>query len=255
MCLILLSYTVEPSRDLLVLANRDEFLDRPTAQAGFWDDAPNVLGGRDLKSGGSWLSVTESGRFAAVTNVRDPERERPDALSRGHLVADFVRGTMSATEWADRALENGEDYNGFNLLVYDGSDLVYASNRTAEGAVLVPPGIHGLSNAALDTPWPKVSSGRQALRDAVQEGNNDMHALLEILEDDTLAPDHALPQTGVPLEWERILSARCIVSERYGTRCSTVVRIKPDHDILFMEKTHHPESTRPRAVTFELIVP
>lgn len=253
MCLILFSYRTHAAHELLLLANRDEFHDRPAQQAHFWVDAPDVLGGRDLRSGGGWLGVTTGGRLAAVTNVREPGRDVPGARSRGDLVRSFLLSRESATSEADRIINEGTFYNGFNLLLYDTSDLVYLSNRTGSGPRVLGPGVYGLSNAALDAPWPKVLRGKSALSRVLLSGEADTHTLLPILEDTSLAADDELPSTGVPLALERRLSAPCIVSEGYGTRASTIVDLARDGSIRFMEKTHVPASVEPRAITFELL--
>jgi len=253
MCLILFSFRAHAEHELVLLANRDEFHDRPTQQADFWVDAPDVIAGRDLQSGGTWLGVTTGGRMAAVTNVREPGRTVVDARSRGDLVRSFLLSRESALAAADSMYREKEAFNGFNLLLYDTDTLVYLSNRTSGGPHVMEPGIYGLSNAALDTPWPKVEKGKAALRRALAEGSLDTHALLSILEDTSVADDESLPSTGVPLDWERTLSAACICSESYGTRASTIVRIAGDGGISLMEKTQVPASVRPRAVTFELL--
>jgi uncharacterized protein with NRDE domain len=251
MCLILFSWKETPGHELVLLANRDEFLDRPTRQADFWDDHPDILGGRDLKEGGSWLALGMNGRMAAVTNVRDPGHAVSDAVSRGHLVSGFLTVKDSARTYAQQIRARGDRYNGFNLLLYDGSELVFVSNRPEQEERVLTPGIHGLSNADLDTPWPKVESGKQEL-ERVLTGNPGwtVSDLMPILLDTKTAADDDLPRTGVPLEWERILSARCIRSPEYGTRSSSILLVSSGGAITFHERTHYP---RPHDVTFELI--
>ncbi len=251
MCLILFSWKETPGHDLVLLANRDEFLARPTAEADFWVDHPDILGGRDLEAGGSWLAVGTNRRMAAVTNVREPGRTVPDPVSRGHLVTSFLTSTESARHVAQAVRDRGDRYNGFNLLLYDGVDLVFVSNRSTMDLRVLPPGLYGLSNADLDTPWPKVESGKQDL-EQVLSGNPGWTVtdLMPILLDTTIAPDADLPQTGVPLDWERILSARYIRAPGYGTRSSTVVLVTSDGGVTFRERTHQPN---PHDVTFELI--
>lgn len=235
----------------MLLANRDEFLARPTRPADFWDDHPGILGGRDLEAGGSWLAMGPNRRMACVTNVREPGREVVDPVSRGHLVWSFLNSNVSARAFAAQALEGGARYNGFNLLLYDDHELVYASNRSSDGVRVLEPGLYGLSNAVLNTPWPKVDSGKKELA-AVLSGNPGWSVtdLVPILLDTTQAPDTDLPRTGVPMEWERMLSARYIRSEDYGTRSSTVVLISTSGSVTFREKTHSPN---PNDVTFELV--
>lgn len=237
MCLILMAYRVHPDYELLVAANRDEFYDRPTAPLAFWDDHPALLAGRDLQEGGAWMGLSGAGRFAALTNYRDPDRVRLDAPSRGHLVRDYLCGAPSASVYLDRLRASSADYNGFNLLLGDETGLYYASNRAA-GIQKLTPGVYGLSNHLLDTPWPKVERGRHALRQVLEQPAEGMaDALLGLLTDRTPAPDAELPRTGVPLEWERWLSPLFITAPGYGTRSSTVLMISATGRARMVEMT------------------
>ncbi len=225
MCLILLAYRAHPGYKLVVAANRDEFYDRPTAPLAFWDDAPEVLAGRDLKAGGTWLGITRNGRFAALTNYRDPARASPDAPSRGRLVGTCLRAVESARAALERLVAQAGAYNGFNLLLGDGEGLFYYSNLTGEYRALEP-GLYGLSNHLLDTPWPKLRRGLAALRRALdQRPDPNPDDLLPLLTDRTPASDNELPNTGVSLEWERWLSPIFIEAPGYGTRSSTVLLV------------------------------
>ena len=222
MCLIAVGWRVHPDYPLIVAANRDEFHARPSAPAAFWPDAPNVLGGRDLEAGGTWLGATTDGRFAAVTNVREPAAENPtDAKkrSRGALTAEFLRSTASAVGFSNRL--DGNDYAGFNLLLADQDNLLYVSNR-AEKTQILAPGIYGLSNHRLDSPWPKLLKLRAGFAAALNH-LPDETAFFELLADRDIVPDAHLPETGVPLHWERLLSAVFVQSPDYGTRASTVL--------------------------------
>ncbi len=237
MCLILLAHRAHPELPLVVAANRDEFYGRPTARAAFWDDAPEVLAGRDLERGGTWMGVTRDGRWAAVTNVREPEPGRkPDAPSRGWLVGDYLRGELPAAEYLRRVAEQGDEFEGFNLLAGDGTGVFYLSNR--EGRLHeLPPGVYGLSNDRLDTPWPKVERGKRALRACLDASElPSPAALLRVLADSEPAPDAALPDTGVGTELERVLSSLFIRSAEYGTRASTVLLRDGDGGIRFVER-------------------
>jgi len=239
MCLILLAWQTHPSFPLIVAANRDEFYQRRTASADFWPESPQVLAGRDLEAGGTWLGVSRTGRFAALTNYRDPSRHKADAPSRGRLVADFLCGLEPIDAYLD-SLQPAA-YNGFNLLLGDARDngrLVAFSNITQERHELVP-GIYGLSNATLDTPWPKVGAGKTALADALA-ALPDETPLQNLLRDDRIHPDTTLPATGVPLEWERLLSAAFIRSQDYGTRCSTLIKVAVGGTASFDEQTWLP---------------
>ncbi|MCU0806764.1 MAG: NRDE family protein [Candidatus Contendobacter sp.] len=223
MCLILVAYRAHPDYELLVAANRDEFHDRPTAPLAFWEDSPHVLAGRDLKEGGTWMGITRAGCFAALTNYRDPRSVQPNAPSRGHLVSDYLQGDEPALGYLDRLTPRAAAYNGFNLLLGDETGLYYYSNRAA-GVQALPPGLYGLSNHLLDTPWPKLERGRSALQQALDHGSEPTpDALLRLLADRTPAPDAELPDTGVPLEWERWLSPIFIAAPGYGTRSSTAL--------------------------------
>lgn len=236
MCLILVAWRAHHEFPFVVAANRDEYYQRPTASAGFWSDAPQVLAGRDLEAGGTWMGITRNGRFAALTNFRDPARHKPDAPSRGHLVADFLTGTQPIDAYLDGLA--GASYNGFNLLLGDGERLVAFSNVSNERHELAP-GIHGLSNALLDTPWPKVGAGKTALEAAIAALPGET-ALWKLLRDDTTHPDSVLPATGVPLEWERLLSAAFVISPDYGTRSSTLLTVSGGDVVSFDEQTWLP---------------
>lgn len=235
MCLILVAWRVHADYPLVVAANRDEFYARPTLPAGRWPDVPQVIAGRDLEAGGTWLGITESGRFAAVTNVREPGL--PKGLrSRGDLTREFLLGDAPAAEAA--AAIAGDDFSGFNLLLADGDELHYLSNRDGAPRCLAP-GIYGVSNHLLDTPWPKLATAKARFADA-------LHALpaeapfFSILADDEIVPDHALPSTGVPLEWERLLSAVFVKSETYGTRASTLLTVARDGTLRLAERSFGP---------------
>jgi len=221
MCLILVAWRAHPDYPLVVAANRDEFFTRPAAEAGWWPDAPSVFAGRDLEAGGTWFGLGRDGRFAGLTNFRDPQRNRDGTPSRGALVADFLRGRESTAEALARLQFEGPRYNAFNLLVSDGDSLgIYES--ASGSARLLEPGLHALSNHLLDTPWPKVTAGKSRLARALRALPDDT-PLCELLRDDRPAPDAELPRTGVSLAWERMLSSAFIRAPGYGTRCSTVV--------------------------------
>jgi uncharacterized protein with NRDE domain len=236
MCLILTAYDAHPRYPLIMAANRDEFYDRPTAAAAFWKDAPEIFAGRDLVHGGTWLGITRGGRFAALTNYRDPSAVRKDAPSRGGLVSGFLSSQASAGQYLEQLRCEGASYNGFNLLLGDGDGLYCYSNRSGE-TVRLAPGIHGLSNHLLDTPWPKVGRGRGLLAEAVTAGDFSEADLFTILADRTRAPDELLPDTGVGQELERILSSISITSERYGTRCSSILLIDSNRQMTFVERS------------------
>jgi uncharacterized protein with NRDE domain len=229
MCLVLVVWRMHAQYPCLVAANRDEFHARPAARAEWWPDHPDILAGRDLEAGGTWLGVTRTGRFAALTNYRDPEQRRAAAAgaatpSRGALVTSVLESGASVAQSLGYLREVGANYNGFNLIFSDGERLgIYESVR-GSGRELGP-GIYGLSNHLLDTPWPKVQIAKDRLQAALL-GLTDTAPLLELLRDDRPASDALLPQTGVSLEWERLLSSAFVRAPDYGTRCSTIIRIE-----------------------------
>lgn len=232
MCLIVFAWKVLPGVPLIAAANRDEFYDRPAAPAASWPDHPQVIAGRDLKFGGSWMGVTQAGpngpRFAAITNIRGPQERRGDAPSRGALVADYLCGDLSAPAYIDRIAARAPDYNGFNLVLGDREHMLWFSNRAMDdarnGQPLEPGRIYGISNGLLDDPWPKVLRTKAQFASLLCQGAPE-DAYFEMLADTTRAPDMRLPDTGIELELERTLSAVCIETPGYGTRTSTVVTL------------------------------
>jgi uncharacterized protein with NRDE domain len=223
MCLVLVVWRVHPRYPCLVAANRDEFHARPTARAEWWADHPQILAGRDLEAGGTWLGITRTGRFAALTNYRDPERRRVAAPSRGALVTALLESGASVAEGLSYLRAVGDGYNGFNLIFSDGERLGIYESVLGTGRELGP-GIYGLSNHLLDTPWPKVQNAKTRLEAALRD-LTDTAPLLELLRDDRPAADAQLPRTGVSLEWERLLSSAFVRAPDYGTRCSTIIRV------------------------------
>lgn len=238
MCLIFLAWQVHPDYPLVVAANRDEFFARPTAAADFWAESPGLLAGRDLEAGGTWMGITHHGRFAALTNYRDPAQMRSGTPSRGGLVSGFLAGRDEPAAYLAKTESLGRECNGYNLLLGDGRSLWWASNMGGPRRALAP-GIYGLSNHLLDTPWPKVGAGKTALAAAL-DTLPDEGGLLALLKDDGLHPDHALPQTGVALEWERLLSAAFVKSPSYGTRSSTILTVGQTGWTSFDEQTWLP---------------
>jgi uncharacterized protein with NRDE domain len=235
MCLILFAYKVHHSYNLVMAANRDEFYERPSAPAEFWEDAPQVLAGRDLKEGGTWMGVDRQGRFAAITNYRDPAAFKTDATSRGKLVSNYLTGSQNADAYLESISRHLDKYNGFNLICGDSTSLFICSNRGEKKKL--PPGIYGLSNRLLDNAWPKVVKGKKGLTAAmIYKGDELESTLFKILSDKKKAPDNRLPTTGIGIEWERLLSSIFIESPTYGTRSSTVLLIGKNGYIRFVEK-------------------
>jgi len=236
MCLIAFAWRSHPRYRLVVAANRDEYFRRPAAPAGFWDDHPNVLAGRDLEAGGTWLGITLDGRFAALTNYRNPADKKTGAPSRGALVADFLTGKTGSEEYARLVERRAADYNGFSLLVGDVASMFFFSNR-GERAARVAPGVHGLSNHLLDTPWPKVERAKAGFA-ALLDGPFDSETAFGLLDDTGRASGGELPSTGVSLELEEKLSAiRILAAGGYGTRCSSALCFTQDGRIEFHERS------------------
>ncbi len=241
MCLAFLVWRLHPQYPLVVAANRDEFHARPAARAGWWPDHPQILAGRDLQAGGTWLGLTRTGRFAALTNYRDPEQRRLDAPSRGALVVDMLLAGTSVDEGLAYLRGVGADYNAFNLIFSDGERLGIFESALGLGRELAP-GIYGLSNHLLDTPWPKVEDGKTRVASALS-AMTDTAPLLALLRDDRPAADERLPTTGVGLEWERLLSSAFVRARDYGTRCSTIIRVERAGRAYFDEWTWDSEGT------------
>ena len=237
MCLIIFSWQPDAKKPLLVVANRDEFYDRPTLQVHFWEDSPDILAGRDQLAGGSWLGINQSGRFAAVTNVREwPVKS--GGLSRGGLVSGYLNGQQSPLDYLSDVESKGKFYAGFNLLIGDTNGLYYFSNRS-EGIKTLKPGIHGLSNHLLNSPWPKVIKTRNSIEGLLKPDNSaDPELLMKVMQDSQKAPDHTLPDTGVGLERERFLSSPFIASEDYGTRNTSVLSFSQDGCVEWVEQTY-----------------
>jgi uncharacterized protein with NRDE domain len=236
MCLILISYKQSGHYPLVLAANRDEYYDRPSSPAAFWEDAPHILAGRDLKDGGTWMGITRSGRLAALTNYRDPASVKNNAPSRGLLVKDFLAGNESPSAYLRHLQAHGDRYNGFGLIFGDSHHLHYYTNRGNAKAATLAPGLYGLSNHYLNTPWPKVEKGKKALRPLIDRRPLPVAEIFGLLMDKTAADDRCLPDTGVGLRWERILSPIFITSRIYGTRSSTVLAIDQKGQVTLVEK-------------------
>lgn len=223
MCLIGIAWKAHPKLPLVIAANRDEFHNRPSAAAAAWADHPQVFGGRDLSQKGSWLAVSTAGKLAAITNVRRMVPPDPGSPSRGKLVADFLTGSASAADYAKTMADDAPMYAGFNLTLYDGNELLFVTNSPEYRVEAMAPGIHTVSNASLDTPWPKAKKLHLALDAWCQSGWETPTPLFKALGDRVPAADADLPKTGIGTSMEKMLSAAFIVSPHYGTRCSTIV--------------------------------
>lgn len=244
MCLVFCAFQQHPHFPLLLAGNRDEYYQRPTQAAHFWPDAPQLLAGRDLQSGGSWMGISRDGRFATLTNVRDGIAIKTQAPSRGELVSQYLRQRGDPLHYLQQLRDRGaERYPGFNLLLGDRGQLYYASNRPTDHGgrasslhiERLPPGLYGLSNGALHQPWPKVRDGIRELRELLPQLSA-AEPLFSLLQPRTPAVDSELPATGIPLELERLLSSRFIHSPDYGTRSSTVFSADSNGQIRYIER-------------------
>jgi uncharacterized protein with NRDE domain len=245
MCLILFSYQIHPVYPLILLANRDEFYHRPTRSLDFWTESRDILGGLDLKCRGTWLGMSKSGRMAAITNYRNlaspkstPEPMINNAPSRGHLVKNFIAGNLTPIKYLKGVQSAGNQYNGFNLIIFDPTNLYYYSNIGLEIQKLGP-GFFGLSNHLLNTQWPKVQKGLRAFKSWITGNRSlDLENGFSILSDQSRPPDERLPNTGIGITWERILSPIFVSSRIYGTRSSSIILVDYSGNVQFAERTH-----------------
>lgn len=236
MCLIAVALKANVHYPFILIANRDEFYERPTEQAHFWNEYPELLAGRDLKALGTWLGVTKTGKVAALTNYREPG-ETPKDNSRGDLPVNFLSSTIDPYNYMVNVQNNRELYNGFNLFAGGFDELYYYSNRENE-IKKVTEGIHAVSNHLLNTSWPKVDRLKSELSDYLANTSEpQINELLTLLDHSEPALDEDLPDTGIPFKWERMLSSVFISSETYGTRAQTIVLVSRDSEVTFVEKT------------------
>ena len=251
MCLVAFAIDAHPRHRLVLAGNRDEAFARPAAALAAWPDAPHVVAGRDLGAGGTWLGASRDGRWAVLTNVRDPLHPRPSARSRGALVAEYLSGADAPDRYAQAIQAERDQYDGFNLVVGRGARAFVVSTRHDEIRDLGP-GVYGLSNDQLDTPWPKVVAVRRRLRSALAQDPVHSETLFPVLDDRTVARDADLPDTGVGAELERVLSPLRIVSPGYGTRVSTVLVTASGGPTRLSERTWRPDGSEGPTVTVEL---
>jgi uncharacterized protein with NRDE domain len=236
MCLLVVAWKTHPRYRLILAGNRDEFHDRPAAPLGWWQDDPRVLAGRDLKAQGTWLGVARSGRFGVLTNFRDLQGPVEGAPTRGGLVTRFLTGATSPKEFLDDLRGAAPRYSGFNLLVGGPRALYYFSNRGAPKPQVLDPGVYALSNHLLDTPWPKVTRTRQRFQELLTQNEVRAEDAFALLADRELAAENELPNTGLPADWERAVSAPFILHGRYGTRCSSVLLVERNGRTILHER-------------------
>lgn len=240
MCLIVFAYKYHPEYKLILAANRDEFYERPSLPAHFWIDEP-LLAGKDIKEGGTWCGVSRDGKLAAITNYRDIKSIKTNAVSRGKIVTDYLKGPHSPEKFAEDLTKTAELYNGYSLVFGDASGLFFFSNQSKKPEK-IEPGIHGLSNHLLDTPWFNVSRGKELLKKAIDKNENLIDNIFTMLSDKKLAPDEMLPETGLPKETEKKISSIFVENNSYGTRSSTIILIDNDDTITFIEKSLNEKS-------------
>ncbi|MEE8399208.1 MAG: NRDE family protein [Desulfobacterales bacterium] len=257
MCLILFAYKDHPDYSMIVAANRDEYYQRPTLALDFWEDAPDILAGRDLEAKGTWLGMSRTGRIAALTNFRGAAPPLTDPPSRGELIRDFLAGKTSPEDYLQRVRAMGHQYNGFNLLAGEGNALCHYSNR-GSGVSDFKPGIYGLSNDTLGSQWPKIVKGKAGFARMISgETPLSVEALFELLEDRSFPPDDALPPDDPGRDMARIVSPLFVEGQHYGTRSSSVILIKKTGEVTFAERTfvHHEEGSVEQEIRkFEFVV-
>ncbi len=253
MCLIFFSLNKHPAYKLIVAANRDEFYNRKTAPANFWQDYPNIVGGRDMEASGTWMAMNKNGKISLVTNYRDPANINPDAPSRGQLVSDFLKNGDAPEKYLENVSQRAAQYNGFNLLAGYPDQLWYLSNY-GNGIQKLESGIYGLSNHLLDTPWPKVDRGKEMFNNAIGNEVIEPDDLFDILHDEQRAADQFLPETGIGIDRERALSSMFIKTNGYGTRCSTVIMVSNHGKVLFSERVFNLDTFEHQTKQFEFLI-
>lgn len=243
MCLIIFAHRVSAQYPLLIAANRDEYHGRPTTISGFWPDHPQLLAGRDEQLGGTWMGIARNGRFAAVTNFRDPDASKAAPRSRGELPLKFLTDAIAIPDYLEDIAARADEYSGFNLLLGDRDSLWYFSNSSEkQQPVELPPGIYGLSNASLDTPWPKVILGKTLLEQILQTNAPISHdLLLDLVNDKSLVKPQELEHIGLESDMEQRLSAQFIQSEAYGTRASTTLWRSAGGEMNWREISYNPQ--------------
>lgn len=237
MCLVSIAYKVNPDYPLLLIGNRDEFFERPSARAHWWDDNPHVFAGRDLKAGGTWMGINQQGQFAVLTNYRMGRELLKGARSRGELVSDFLVHAPNPLEYMKEVQAKAANYNLFNLIVGDANEVVYFSNAEGKPLKVMGEGVYGLSNNLLDVPWPKVKKARKGMSESLEKSNFKPEDLFQILTDTQTAPDEELPDTKIPYEWEKKLSAMCIQLPNYGTRVRTLIKMDKEGNLNLEERS------------------
>ncbi len=252
MCLLFLSFKLTPGYRLVLAANRDEFLDRLTAPLHYRDEEKTILAGRDMQGGGTWLGLSKRGKIAAITNFRQGGILRSDAPSRGEIIDSYLRSDDSVEDFLAELQKKGGEYNGFNLILGGVDSLFYFTNQgVKKNPVALKPGFYGLCNHFLDSPWPKLVRGKKLLRPVMVETEIIKPAtIFSLLQDSWRPEDNSLPETGVGLEWERLLGSIFIDGESYGTRSSAVITVNESGEAMFCEKTYYRNKKNDDVVCF-----
>ncbi|MFQ3206140.1 MAG: hypothetical protein ACI9IT_000274 [Glaciecola sp.] len=252
MCILFIAVNQHPKFPLIIAANRDEFHNRPTSDSAFWENHKDILAGKDNEAGGTWMGINKNGSVSALTNIRAPGKEVADAITRGELVLNFLLGSSKQQQkYAHTLADSKAQYNGYNLL-FGKLDQLYVYNNFDDTCVTLDDGVYGLSNASLNSPWPKISTGRDALAKYCQHADVlDTEHLFELLHNDKLADDNKLPKTGVSIEWERRLSSIFIQSLEYGTRSSTVLLVDHHQHVTWEERSFNAQAEQTSVQHFE----
>lgn len=252
MCILFIAVNQHPKYPLILAANRDEFHERPTTNSSFWEHHKNVLAGKDERAGGTWMGINKSGDISALTNIRAPGQESKGVVTRGELVLNYlIASKKQQKQYAQTLSDSKNSYNGYNLL-FGNTEQLYVYNNAEDSCIPLESGVYGLSNASLNSPWPKISTGRDALAKYCQHADVlDTAHLFELLSNDKPADDHALPKTGVSLEWERRLSSIFIHSPEYGTRSSTLLLIDKNNQAVWEERTFNANAEQTSVQHFE----
>lgn len=236
MCLISIAYQYHPKYKLILLANRDEFYQRPTREAHWWDENESVFGGKDLQAGGSWLAVSKNGKIGAITNFRNPSRIIKNKISRGQILSNYILSDISEKKYINELSDTGENFEGYNLLLGNQENLYHFSNINQK-LTSITPGVYALSNHLLNTPWPKVEKAKKVMHKLIETGNViDVEAAFKLFSDKQRAPDDQLPNTGIGLSYERHLSSIFIDIPQYGTRATTLLMIDNENKVYFEER-------------------
>lgn len=250
MCVSFLAYNAHPKFTFILAHNRDEYYSRKSLQARFWDENQELLAGTDLMTGGTWLGITKQCRIALVTNVRKKKTQEIEKISRGMLVKNFLTSTIDAEDYLKNVITAKSNYADFNLILGNLTQSLYYCSSMHEKITKLKPGIYGLSNASLDTPWPKVTDGKTKFQKIIQQEKDFVDDLLTLMKNQTPWPDQALPDTGVGLEVERILSPIFVVTPNYGTHSTTIITLSTKGELTFVENSYLHNKDQPEIVSY-----